>query len=179
MPACFIFYLPFARLWRGGGAESALKKSSSIKRALCFASKKNSCKKFLLLFSHRIMRIVNREPRTFFDSNAHLRPIIGMPKLRSRIFDKFILNPACEPLATSDEPRARIMQNKPNFLNTKNNLNLSNNNDYELRTTNYELFKNKAKRTQFMVSKHSASNHFGNFEFFAEIRNSIFFKSLL
>jgi hypothetical protein len=35
-----------------------------------------------------------------------------MPKLRSRIFDKFILNPTCEPLAKSDEPRVTSDQHQ-------------------------------------------------------------------
>jgi hypothetical protein len=34
-------------------------------------------KKFLLLFSHRVTRIGNRESRTFFDSNAQVRPAKG------------------------------------------------------------------------------------------------------
>ncbi len=33
-------------------------------------------KKFLLLFSHRVTRIRNRESSTIFDSNAHVRPIV-------------------------------------------------------------------------------------------------------
>ena len=48
--------------------------------------------------------------------------------------------------------RELIMQNKPNFMNPQNGFNFSNTNDYELRTTNYELFKNKPKQTQFMAS---------------------------
>jgi hypothetical protein len=43
------------------------------------------------------------------------------------------------------------MQNKPNFIRLRRIqkcFNFSNNNNYELRTTNYELFKNKPKQSQ-------------------------------
>jgi hypothetical protein len=67
-----------------------------------------------------------------------------MPKLRSRIFDKFILNPTCEPLATSDEPRAQIMQNKPNLLDTQMNVTFSFTKYYENEQLRIRR-KNKAK----------------------------------
>jgi len=47
----------------------------SIKCASTCAPKTANFKKFLLLFSHRVTRIRNRESKTFFASNAHVRPI--------------------------------------------------------------------------------------------------------
>ena len=48
----------------------------SIKSAGSWEQKSKNLKNFYLLFSHRVTRIRNRESSTFFDSNAHIRPII-------------------------------------------------------------------------------------------------------
>jgi hypothetical protein len=49
----------------------------SIKCAATYTPKPANFKIFLLLFSHRVTRIEHLESRTFFASNAHVRPIYG------------------------------------------------------------------------------------------------------
>jgi len=91
----FVSFCAFSRLnkfvlirvhsWLNFQRNLRLKKS--IKCAPTSTPKTAESKNSLLLFSHRVTRIGNREPRTFFTSIAQVRPTIGTPKLRSRNYD--------------------------------------------------------------------------------------------
>ncbi len=55
-----------------------------------------------------------------------------MPKLCSRTFDKFISNPACEPLATSHEPRGhKLCETNPIYGTPKMDLTHYSTNRYD------------------------------------------------
>jgi hypothetical protein len=45
------------------------------------------------------------------------------------------------------------MQNKANFQKAKNEYNFSNSNDYEQKTTNYELFKTNPNKANLVAQK--------------------------
>jgi hypothetical protein len=46
----------------------------------------------------------------------------------------------------------KIMRNEPNFRNVRNDCNLSNNKNYQQRTTNYELLKTNPNEPNLKVA---------------------------
>jgi hypothetical protein len=74
--------------------------------------------KFLLLFSHRVTRIGNRESRTFFNPDAHVHSICGrlyVPLLSEIKFNgdsKSILRIDTERSRMYDTERSRMYENK-------------------------------------------------------------------